>query len=462
MMPDKFLARVFVTNKCVARTTTFLVAILLAFVSLTLGCSQNPRSKVADRSAELSGRLTPAAPAPVTEISAIRQSVYVDSSLSMQGFVGEGSAGGRSTFDEFLDSMPGVMPGCEVFRYGNSASSEEQSPKIEDVTTRVQFDHDLHDRNLYRRGFNPDDVLISGLSAQKEPTLSILITDGVESDSKGQVNTAVVSSIRNWMNHGGTFAILVMKSKFSGKLYSEQQRRMLENKEVDARPFYAFVLSPSVRDFEDLQEKLKRRFPQLKSLVFSDDSITCHPGMPVGASYADEAPPDKPYYWQMLTAENLREGIEDQLTYHFSYEIKSTYPVRLLGIRTASKLYRWNGSQSQFEGEGTITESQPAVESGEAAIDGNVKTQIFLLRPRQVLLQGAQDDYRFFSIEQFVYIKEIDRDIGELTTTDDSTTDTAEKTYRFQELLYALMDVHLKDRLLSRMSPRLYITVANQ
>lgn len=430
--------------------------ILSSITLLTSSCWQNPKSKVANRSIELADRLTPQAQNSVDGVAATRQRVYVDSSLSMQGFIGE--SGKRSIFDEFLDAMPDVMPGCEVFRYGDSSSPEPQNQ----ITTRVQFDHQLHNRSLYTREFNPDAVLINSLTQDQEPALSIVITDGVESDSQGQVNTAVVNSIRSWMNRGGIFAILVMKSKFSGKFYSERQRRMLNgNVEIPARPFYALVFSPSMRDFEDLQDKLRRRFPELKSLLFSDDAITCQSEIPAdsAASYAQESPPDKPYYWQMLTAPNFPKGAENEITYHFSYKIKSTYPAGLLGIRTQSKLHRWDPS-GQFEAEGSISQTQPAVGSSNVDPIGNVKTQVFNLRPQQVFQQAALDDYRFYSIEQSVYIKEIDQDIVELSTPDDSEASTGGRTYRFQELIYALMDVHLKDRLLSRMSPRLYITVA--
>lgn len=439
---------------------TVVVILLCSTTLLSLSCWQNPKSKVANRSIELADRLTPQAQNSEEGLAARRQRVYVDSSLSMQGFIGE--SGGRSVFDEFLDAMPDVMPGCEVFRYGESASPAPATLKIDQITTKVQFDHQLHDRSLYTRKFNPDDVLINGLVEDQEPALSIVITDGVESDSQGQVNTAVVNSIRSWMNGGRIFAILVMKSRFSGKFYSERQRRILNEKaEIQARPFYALVFSSSMRDFEDLQDKLRRRFPELKSLLFSDDAITCQAEIPVDsvAGYAQESPPDKPYYWQMLTAQDLPSDAENQITYHFSYNIKSTYPAGLLGIRTQSKLYRWNPSE-QFDAEGTVSQTQPAVESANVDLTGNGKTQVFNLRPHPVFQQAALDDYRFYSIEQSVYIKEIDRDIVELSTPDDSEASTGGRTYRFQELIYALMDVHLKDRLLSRMSPRLYITVA--
>ena len=435
---------------------TVVASLVLSTTLLTPSCWQNPKSKVANRSIELADRLTPQALNPEDGVTATRQRVYVDSSLSMQGFIGES---GRSVFDEFLDAMPDVMPGCEVFRYGESASPESEALKIDQITTKVQFDQQLHNRGLYTRKFNPDATLINGLVEDQEPALSIVITDGVESDAQGQVNTAVVNSIRSWMNRRGIFAILVMKSKFAGKFYSERQRRIVDEKaEIPARPFYALVFSPSMRDFEDLQDKLRRRFPELKSLLFSDDAITCQAEIPVdsAAGYAQESPPDKPYYWQMLTAQNFPSGSEDQITYHFSYKIKSTYPAGLLGIRTQSKLYRWNPS-GQFDAEGTASQTQPAVES--ANPDDN-RTQIFDLRPQPIFQQAAQDDYRFYAIEQSVYIKEIDRDIVELSTPDDSEASTGGRTYRFQELIYALMDVHLKDRLLSRMSPRLYITVA--
>jgi hypothetical protein len=442
----------------------FLATLVISGVLLPMSCSRSAKSNVAKLSIELADRLTPGQAAPLNEISSVRQSVYVDSSLSMQGFVGNASTAGRTTFDEFIDAMPDVMPGCEVFRYGQPAGQEGQAKRMEEITTKVLFDSQLHDRNFFKLKFNPDDVLITGLAARKDPELSILITDGVESDSKGQVNTAVVDSIRTWMNRGGVFAILIMKSRFLGQFYSERQRHMLDGEvDVSARPFYGFVFSPGWREFEDLKEKLNRRFPQIKYLVFSDDAITCRPEMPaeIDASYAQESPPDKPYYWQMLTMDNPRPKAEDNVVYKFLYDIKSTYPVKSLGIRVTTKLYRWDSSSRQFQSEGSILQLQPTIESSELAIGPSSKVQTFLLGVQSLFQQDAQNDYRFYSIEPSAYIKEADQEVNELSTHDDSSQNTAGRTYRFQELLYALMDVHLKDRLTSRMSPRLYITVAN-
>src|SRR5215210_1723184 len=129
----------------------------------------------------------------------------------MKGFIG-GLPANRTTFDEFMDTMPDMMPGCKVFRYGHSlGSGQSTNLNLKDITTKAEFDNQLHDPNLYQMQFNPDDTLVSSLIAQQQPVLSIMLTDGVESDSTGQINTVVVNAIREWLNQGKLFAILVLK-----------------------------------------------------------------------------------------------------------------------------------------------------------------------------------------------------------------------------------------------------------
>jgi hypothetical protein len=373
----------------------------------------------------------------------------------MNGYVGDGKE--RTAFDEFVDSMPDVLPGCKIFKYGETKGQTTQ--KLADVIKQVEFDSQLHRRGFYNLGFNPDDVLFGGIAQEQQPVLSVVITDGVESDPQGQINTAVVDGIKSWMSQGKVFAILGLRSKFAGRLYSERERRMLDQAPVEARPFYAFVFSPSRREFDDLLERIRRRFGDVFTLLFTDDAVKASAELPTDseASYAVESPPGKPYYWQMVTRRNMREGSGAGLIYKFIYEINPTYPLRELGLRVEPIFHQWNGKEFE-EGK----PGQPEGVSFEVADEsqdsgGRVKT--FLLKP--TFAGEGQSDYSFYQINQQPYVKEIRDDVSSLSTRDDSTPANGGKTYRFQELVAALLDVHFKERIAPRVAPRLYLTVAH-
>lgn len=423
------------------------------------GCGTEANVKIAGLSTELADRLTQPQPTPPADTASQRQRVYVDSSLSMQGFIGK-TAGERTAFDDFLDAMPDVLPGCEVWRYGQTVRADVQKMSLADVTARAEFDARLHARSSYSLLFNPDDVLIRSIAEQPEPALTMLLTDAVESDSRGQVNTVVVDSVRQWLGRGNLFAVLVMKSRFSGPFYSERLRRTLPQEvNVAARPFYAFVFATSQREFEDLKSKLGRRFPDLGVIEFSDDALSCRVEMPLdsAADYANEGPPAKPYYWQMLNLRGVDDEARTQLVYKYTYEVKGSYPVKALGFRLKSYVHAWDGEQGQFQVAGRELTADVKVEEGGAGSP----QESFLLRPAPLLAAASPGDYHFYSFEPSVYVKEPSDEVTALSTRDDSMPETAGRTYRFQELVLALLDVHLKDRLLPRASPWVYLTVAN-
>jgi hypothetical protein len=436
----------------------FLIVSLVLFFA---GCGGNGKPQIARQSTELADRLVPNKLASVADVQSKSQRIYIDSSWSMKGFIGKGRADGRTTFDEFIDAMPDVMPGCEVFKYGQVGHENAPVNDLSQIVMKAEFDARLHDQATYQLTYNPDDILLRHLVSQQEPGLSLLLTDGVESDRNGQVNTVVVDSIKSWMAQGKIFAILVMRSRFSGKFYSERRRQMLDGEvTVEDRPFYAFVLATSKREFNDLTEKLRRRFKDMRVISFSDDTISCRVELPAetNASYASETPPSKPYYWQMLTAKDIQLSPETPLYYKFIYEINAAYPIKSLGIHFRSTLYRWDSARKQFE-----QEASPFADdlnaAGEEADARGAKIQSFSLQAEPFLQARISEDYAFYSIEPTIYVKDVADDVGNLSVRDDSTPETASKTYRFQELVLALVDVHLKDRLLPRVSPFLYLTI---
>jgi len=445
----------------------FRAALATLMAVVLTGCSGWENKKVRKISIDLADRLSVPKPPQEPALPSVEQRVYVDSSWSMKGFIGDIRSGTRTTLDDFIDAMPDVLPGCKVFRYGHTPGPAEKpssSLKLADVTSAAEFNNQLHDPSLYQMTFNPDDVLLSSIVAEKRSGLSVILTDGVESDSTGKVNTVVVNSVRDWMNTGKLFAILILKSRFSGPFYSERVRNMIGEATVETRPFYAFVFSPTTREFDDLYDKIKRRFPKIRALVFSDESMQCRAELPsTGASYATEQPPDKPYYWQMLKIKDVPVSGDDPLVYKYAYEIKATYPVKSLGVHLIAKLHKWDPSLKQFQEEGSLLPTDKQIVVTEENSDrSGASTQTFLLKTKGLFSSDSQSDFGFYSIEQSPYIKEVSDEVVSFSTRDDSTLASADKTYRFQELVLALLDVHLKNRVVPRIVPQVHVTVASR
>jgi hypothetical protein len=450
----------------------FLIVSALVFQQ---ACTSE-REKAIAKSQDLAAQLTQSAPEIPAEITATEKHVYIDHSESMAGFVRPNISATPTTFDEFIDALPGFLVGCQVFKYGQRPRSQ-QAQTLEEIRQRGDFDYSLHDRQQYRMLYNPDDILIRGLVDQQPSTLSLVVTDGVESAADGKVNTVVVSAIRDWLNQGKPLGIFIFKSVFSGKVFSAGGNTFI-GETTAARPFYAFVFSPNLRDIQDLQEKLENKFGDkfIRAIVFSDRSITGNIEMPleINASYMNEQPANKPYYWHMLIMKDLNPETGEEFNYKFNYKIQPDYPIKLLGLRLNVKLHRWEHEKDQFQSEGIqlpiSIEFGPVAEAAAAQIQSMnlpsqsekvIRSQQFLIRPTWLIGVDSQSSYSFFCIDPFPYVKELDGIIEELTTSDDRILANAGKTYRFRELIYAILDAHLKERLAPLLSQKLYITGEN-
>ena len=220
-----------------------LICISLLMISQQ-GC-RNEYSKVADLSRNLADGLTDVPPSQVQESPSVEQKVFIDHSESIKGFVSLPTANDKNTFIRFIESMPDVLPGCKVYKYGQPSGLRGKSITISEIISAVEFDNQLRNPDSYRLEYNPDDVLFGGVfTYDQKPSFSVLVTDGVESDSQGKVNTKVVDAMCAWLNQGKLFAILKLTSNFSGRFYSERLRRMIGKVDAASRPFYAFVFSP--------------------------------------------------------------------------------------------------------------------------------------------------------------------------------------------------------------------------
>lgn len=437
------------------RSVWLVAASVMALTQLA--CNEN--SRVADLSLVKAEELSSAALPGVDArgVDSVEQRVYIDHSLSMAGFVGHPNSG----FEEFVDSMPDVLPGCRLFVYGQSRGQGPNDP----VARPAEFDRHLHEAAQYRLGFNPDDVLFNMLASEEEPAFSIVVTDGVESDSEGKINTRVIDGIRKWLSGGRTFAVIRMKSLFLGDFYSERTRSMIGKVTAPSRPFYAFVFSPGLTEFSDLLTKLRKRIRDIQAIVFSPDSIRCSVRVPeqFDGFYDSKGSPTTTFYWQMLIRKSLDAPAED-LSYRFEYEIAPDCPVKKVRLQLEVTLFKWEDAAKNFQSEGarvdTSRDSGVITESVEEH-DGAV-VNAFSIKPKPFLAKDFGSRNEFYAMSQLLKVVEIDEGIIKDSTRDDSDKSNAGKTYRFQELITTLVEVHTKDVVGPRICPRFFLTVANR
>jgi len=438
-----------------------LRALLLVAVAMCSGCERrNAKAARASRSlAQTIARGSLPETNGRTAVNRIEEErVYLDASASMSGFVNPRS---HSTFDDFIDEIGNALPGCQLYRYGQS--SEAPPRNVSELTSRAGFSLELHRPSFYNLRYNPDDRLIDDLATEDKAVLSVLITDGVYSEVGGGTPPPVVGAIQKWMERGRAFGILVLRSRFSGPFYSERARRMMPAFSVEARPFYAFVFSPTEQAFRGLQEKLQQRFPDLRTVLFSDNAVTCTLIAPerVKGLYSHAKPPEAPYYWSMFDSRLFEQKDPTWLDYGIKYQPAPDYSATEFKGNIEPLYYRWIGGH--FE-----KTTEPAAFRCEIKTpDGNQKAEsspsstppdfvIHTLFPRD-----STCDFSFYHLNLSTSFRSLRPDIRDLSTRDDSIRVNANKTFRFFELVNALTDVHFKTRLAPKISPALFVTVAN-
>src|ERR1035437_2123164 len=91
--------------------------------------------------------------------------VFVDASLSMQGYVGRTTPNKPTEFEELLDALGYLLPGSEIYRFGQPAgqtsSAETMGGLITDgVLNDADYCTQIHQSKFYTREYNPDHLLI--------------------------------------------------------------------------------------------------------------------------------------------------------------------------------------------------------------------------------------------------------------------------------------------------------------
>jgi len=380
----------------------------------------------------------------------------------MKGFVNPKN---HSMFDEFIDELGDALPGCRLYKYGQTGDRAPE--KSADLVTQVGFGLELHDPNFYSLRYNPDDRLIHTLTSENRTTLSILITDGVYSEPTGSTSPPVVNAIQKWLESGGVLGIFALKSAFDGPFYSERGRQVLPRLSVKARPFYAFVFSPTGKAVIDLKEKLQRRFPAIKPIIFSSEAITCVPGLNerMKSSYSYKKPPETTYHWQMFDSEIFSQHNPAAVGLNIRCTLDPAYPVSELNFTLITEYYRWqkgkfqivDASPSGFRYE-LSPKPVPENHGSNQVTPATSSTQAELI---VYLPKDSGADFGFYYFKLAAVPRELHEDLREFSTRDDREPNEAGKTFRFRELISAIAEVHFKASLASRASPTIFITVDN-
>jgi hypothetical protein len=382
--------------------------------------------------------------------------IYLDASLSMSGYV-TGSPVRHTTFDLIIDRLADYLPGCSVFKYGQGFNQELLSP--------ANFDRSLHSPSFYNLTYNPNDVLVRQLSSDEQPALTVILTDGVQSDVPGQGNPPVVEAVQEWMEKGHTFGILMLRSEFSGPFYTELKRDWIRNGRrmarvnATARPFYAFVFSPTLHEFKELKEKFLRDFPGTMTILFTDEAIKCE----VAATpqtrqpFASSNPAKERILWHRFSADIFdKKSSAAELGYEVNCRIDPDYPVKELSFTSDANCYLWkdkNFAESSVptpEGFGLVVQNRAPTQTSQGAI------------VKMSLTKDLRSDFSLYQIKLQAAIRSLRDDIVDLNTEDDSDSSNTEKTYKLSSLIMALTDIHMKRRLPDKLSPRLYLTIANK
>lgn len=433
----------------------FLIGVLVILCPLLASC-KDQRTLVSESSLDFSDKLYAKISAPGTgQVQSKKKCVYVDFTESMQGFINPGST---SAFSTFLKTMPGTLPGCLVYKYGLKTRGQSVET-INDLIEETEFDQSLDDPTLYTWDNNPDYRLFQEIVNGKPDDFSVVITDGVQSGPKDEVNTLAAEAIRKWINSGKIFAILINRTQFDGRFFSMCKKPspgfLDEKVQTDQRPFFAFVFSPNQAELSNFINGLKQKFPNMLDLVFSDEAIQGAIELPTGiqASYDYVSPTGinkRPYYWQMIQSSGLASESEPDPVVKFHYLISSNYPVKSFHIRFARKYSGWNSDS--FSPTETIFP-----EMIERDLKANLECSIPL---KSLINQQQAEPFGFVQVEQTPFAIELRNDLlMTLSTNDDSNLEEKDKTYRFADLVNAIVNSHMSDRVFPARSSRLYLTV---
>lgn len=443
------------------RIITLTVFLVLAGTSISCRRANKAAEASLQVARELAGPVSSRSPSPGSTYEVNAQRVYLDSSISMAGYVR--SNGGHTSFTNLIDELGRDMPYATLYKYGQIGSQPPK--KVSSLLQTIAFDRRILQPSFYNRQFNPDDRLINMLAEEKKPVLSVLVTDGVYSDTTGAITSPVVQAIGHWMKSERVFGILIFRSPYKGPFYSELRRGMIPYVSTAARPFYAYVFSPNLLVFQNLRDKLAKRFKNMGVILFSPDALNCQVHMPEGVPgmYSYEQPPDRSFYWEMFNQSIFGRANQATLKYKFGCTMPSDFPVASLNINVVPQYYRYSsGGFHEVRGgppDGYNYGSRKLNDlsgSRSKTAESRFTDVISIEIPRD-----PSTGYSLYAFKVHTSVNSLREDIRNLSTRDDSLPQNAGKTYRFYGFVSAVADVYFRDQLARNNSPWLFLTISN-
>lgn len=463
----------------------------------------------------------PAETTPKSPATAVEKRVYLDASKSMRGFAGHGGNFDRLLGElGYLMGDPkvykfGSRTKDSALRYSElvqptQLGQEQRSPDYYDL---IHNPDDVLFSELSQRGRETLSVYISDgvYSAADARAGSKVITPLSQWFGKGRVL--------------GIFALQspFKGSFYSEKSCSETrgQRCWLEQVNVGKRPFYVFVFSPDEDTFRKLQTDMKSKFKDLITLTFLDHSITSDGlGLPENDSIYDSGKQADGYYWQMFTSKLFDADGPPTLHFDLRYVIDQEYPLKKLSCRVSAKYYAWDNTNRRFAA-GELPSTFKSLRAGNRngveprsnyeraqyqLATANIPAMAFMgqgptrQKPRSQPEKSAEADatssatkptaspgspsradqspiqstgfdvqiprdnrttYSLYYLPIAVDVDEISASVQKLSTDDDSLPQNANLTYRFAEMIRALLVVHVESRLANQLAPPLFLTISN-
>jgi hypothetical protein len=367
------------------------------------------------------------ADAPVaTSASASKPLLVVDASRSMAGFAGCTNA--PTEFNTTLDRISSDLSIVSAVRFG------ERGRGIGNVFETLPLSRAVHCAPFYDRLQNPDYALFERARADTSGTVFLYLTDGVQSDWRGPNPGPSVGLLKEWVASKRGLAIVAFRSRFQGQAWSEQSQRMLGNVSVERRPFYLFVLAPTDEQVDALLRQLSRAaLTNTQVIRFGADAVSC------AASVADKLPKYRrtespPWAWVKHDA-IARVGSVAKYT----CAIRSEFP--LASVRPSALLeYRgWDGTR--FEEDATVPKGVQLHADSASVADGR----------STVILSGTlpfdnRNRFGLYHVRLNAEPGELRQSVEELSTDNDATPDTFDRTYRFSWVIEQLARAHLAQR----------------
>lgn len=388
-------------------------------MSLLLGGCSGGAAKPREAAKALAAKLHTAPRAPATTglpKAARGERLVIDGSQSMAGFVACGAD--ASAFDLTLDRIAADLGLTTVVRFGGDDGGELES---------VPVSGSLHCPEFYAATQNADHRLLEEIQRDLSSDVHLYVTDGVSSDAM-LTQSATIRAFSGWIERGGSVAVLAKRSRFDGRLWSEQTKRWIGRARVSSRPYYVVILSRSPKR---LEETLARLSPEVRTneslLVFGAPTARCAytPGRVAVQTKNDSLA------WLMLTTKSSETaaGSGVEIWRHGCAQGPGT-PYRAVRPRVDSiGFYAWNGTDYVRQSE-LPTGARITIEPMRDTTDRSVVKAIL---PK---VQGTR--FGFYALHVTDRDVELRAMADSLSTDSDATEASFSRTYRIKWLLEQL------------------------